>query len=126
MQNDGEKDFKLWEWVVLFGLAVLAIAVTEIVGLSQKWQDVVVFTIVLFAVVLLVLRQFWRKPALWRNLLPLFVLHVTAFVILAQSLPLGRFGFPKLPLILGGMAEGILIIAVLWKRVGDGMSRSKC
>lgn len=126
MRSDGEKDFRLWEWITLFGVAVVAIASTEVIGLSQKWEDVVVFTVVLFAVVLLVLRQFWRNPAFWRNLLPLFALHITAFVVLAQTLPLGRFGFPKLPLILGGMAEGVLILAVLWKRVGDRMSRSQC
>ena len=52
MQKDAEKDFTAREWIVLFGLAALAIAITETIDLSQKWDDVSVFTVVLFSVLL--------------------------------------------------------------------------
>ena len=121
-------NFTTWEWVILFGLAAVAIAMTQVIGLNQKWEDVVVFTVVLFGVVLVTLRQLWKNPAFWRSLLPIFALHAIALTILAQVLPLGNSGFPKLPLIVGGMLEGILILAVVWKRAGgttDG-PRSQC
>src|SRR6185437_15762056 len=120
MLDGKEKDFTLWEWVILFGLAAVAVTVTDIMGLSNKWEDVVVFTVVLFTVVLLALHELWRHPAFWRTLLPIFAMHIVGFALLAQVLPLGRFGFPKLPLVASMLPEGVLIGAVLWKKVHGG------
>jgi hypothetical protein len=120
MPRDTEKDFTFGDWVIVFGLAAIAVTVTEIIGLTQKWEDVIVFTVMLFTVVLLVLHELWRNPAFWRNLLPIFGMHIVAFALLAQVLPLGQSGFPKLPLSAAMMAEGVLILAVLYKRVRGG------
>jgi hypothetical protein len=118
MEKDTDKDFTVWEWMVLFVLAAVAIAITERIGLSQKWEDVIVFTVVLFSVLLMTLRQLWNNPAFWRNLALVFAAHVFAVAILVPVLPTGRFGFPKLVLIVVGMLEGLLILGVLWRTAG--------
>jgi hypothetical protein len=118
MQTNTGKNITIWEWIAIFGLASIAIGITEVVDVSQKWEDVIVFTVVLFSAVMLTLRDLWKNPDFWRDLIPLFTVHITVFSILARLVPLGRFGFPKLVLIAGGMIEGFLIIAILWKRAG--------
>jgi hypothetical protein len=124
MQRDTGKDFTAWEWIVLFGLAAVAIAITERIGLSQKWEDVIVFTVLLFSVLLVTLRQLWNNPGFWRNLLLAFAAHVFAVAVLVRVLPAWRFGFPKLVLIVVGMLEGLLLLGVLWRR-GGGLSRGR-
>lgn len=123
MQGNSDSEFRAWEWITLVAVAGAAIFATEASGISQKWEDVVVFTAVLFAVVLLTLRELWKAPSFWWNLLPVFALHVIAFAILAEVLPLGRFGFPKIPLTLGCMVEGVLILSVLWRKNNEQANR---
>jgi len=110
------KHFTTLEWIILFGTTAAAIVVTEFLRLSQKWEDVVVYTVMLFATVILVLRPAWTRVQFWLNLLPIFALHALGSIVLVQSFPLGRFGIPKLVLIPIGMVEGLFVLAFLWKK----------
>ncbi len=51
-----QKKSTILEWVVLLGLTASAIAASEVIGLNQLWKDGVVFTVVVFAVVITGLR----------------------------------------------------------------------
>jgi hypothetical protein len=110
------KGFSIGEWVIIFGLAAIAVALTEISGLSSKWEDATVYTVVLFTVVVLALRPAWGRRAFWEGLLAIFVLHVLAVIVLEQSLPAVAKGFHGVPMTIAGMAEAVLIGGVLWKR----------
>jgi hypothetical protein len=116
MHLSGQKEFTVWEWVILFGLMAAAFAMAEVFGLSRKWEDGVVYTVVLFAVVVLALRPAWGRPAFWQNLVVLFALHVVGMIVVVSVLPVGRYGIPKLVWSIALMAEALLIGGVLWKR----------
>jgi|SRR5450631_2641090 len=116
MRVTGKKTYTIWEWLTIFGATAAAVAITEFVGLSQKWEDATVYTAMLFAVVVTALRPAWGRPVFWRSLLLVFVAHVIALIVVIQALPWGRFGIPKLMLLPAGVIEGLLIAAVVWKR----------
>src|SRR5437588_12054727 len=99
------KDFTASEWGILFGVAAAAIAVTESIGMSQKWEDAIVFTTVLFTTITVVLRKLWGNRTFWRNLFLLLALHTFIVSIAVQSSTAGSTGFPKLLLILLAMCE---------------------
>ena len=67
---------------------------------------------------LIALRQLWNNPVFWRNLLKVVAAHIIVFAFLAQVLPLGRFGFPKIILTVGCILEGLLIASFLSKKAG--------
>ena len=52
----GQKKSAILEWVILLGLTACAIAASEVIGLNQLGKDAVVFTVVVFAVVITGLR----------------------------------------------------------------------
>jgi len=112
----GHKELKTWQWVTLWGVVGAAFAVSELLRLSQKWEDAIVYTVTVFAVVIVVLRPAWSRPAFWQNLLAVFALHLFAITLLIQIVPIGRFGIPKLLLIGAGMLECLAIGGILWKR----------
>jgi hypothetical protein len=105
------------EWVILLGATALAIAVSKVVGLPHQWQDGAVYTVVVFAAVILSFRRAWRRAAFWRSLAFIFAGHIIVVLVAVQALPHGRFGFPKLLLIPIGGIEGVLILALLWRRM---------
>jgi hypothetical protein len=106
------------EWSVLLGLIVIAIVLTKLFGLNQRWSDAVVYTVVVFTVVVEMLRPAWGRPALWRSLLLVFALHVIAILIFVQAMPRNWHGMPGLLKTVVGMTEGVLVISALWKKMG--------
>ncbi len=111
----GEK-FSVREWIIIVGFVAIAVVITELVGLPQKWENVIVYTVLVFSVVIMALRPAWGRNAFWKTLFQIFFLHCLAVVVVAQSLPPGSEGPHGLPLTAAGMAEGVLIAGVLWKR----------
>jgi len=116
MRLAGRKHFVVWEKITLVGLAVAAIAITELMGVSQKWQDAVFYTVVVFAVATMALRPAWGRTVFWRTLILVFLLHVLVLIPIVPALPIGSIGIPKLPLVLTGLIETLLIVVVLWHR----------
>lgn len=110
------KKLSIQEWVVVFGLAALAVAMTEFAGVSQKWENAIVYTVIVFTAVIIPLRPAWDRRLFWQNLVPIFVLHCLAVVVIEQSLPSSSVGPHGLPLVAAGMAEGVVIAGVLWRR----------
>ncbi len=116
MRVAGGKKLSIGEWVVVVGLGALAVATTEFIGISQKWENAIVYTVIVFTAVIIPLRPAWGRRAFWQNLVPVFLLHVLAIVVIEQSLPPGSEGPHGLPLTGAGMAEAVLVGSVLWKR----------
>ena len=116
MSVAGGKNFSIREWALMAGLAAMAVAISEFVGVSQKWENAIVYTVIVFAVVVMALRPAWGRRAFWQNLVLVFLLHLLAIAVIEQSLPPGNEGPHGLPLTGAGMAESLLIGGVLWKR----------
>ncbi len=116
MRVAGGKKFGFGEWAFIVVLVVLAVAISELVGVRQKWEHAVVYTVLVFTVVIVALRPAWGRSAFWKTLVPIFLLHVLAIVTIEQSLPPESEGPHGLPLTAVGMAEGVFIASVLWKR----------
>jgi hypothetical protein len=113
----GQKKSPVLEWVILLGLTACAIAASEVIGLNQLWKDGVIFTVVVFAVVITGLRPAWGRKSFWSSLALIFAGHVILLTAVLQALPPRRFGIPKLLLIPVGAIEGVLILGMLWKRM---------
>ena len=105
------------EWSVLVGLTVIAIALTKLFGLNQRWSDAAVYTVVVFTVVIEMLRPAWGRADLWRSLLLIFALHVIAILVLVQAMPRNWHGIPGLLMTVVGMTEGLLVISALLKKM---------
>jgi len=113
----GQKKFAILEWVILLGLTACAIAAAEVIALNQLWKDGVVYTVVVFAVVLTGLRPAWGRKSFWSSLALIFAGHTIVLLVVLQALPPRRFGIPKLLLIPLGSIESIVIGGMLWKRM---------
>jgi|SRR5205807_3823627 len=117
MRMVGQKKFAILEWVILLGLTACAIAAAEVIALNQLWKDGVVYTVVVFAVVLTGLRPAWGRKSFWSSLALIFAGHTIVLLVVLQALPPRRFGIPKLLLIPLGSIESIVIGGMLWKRM---------
>jgi hypothetical protein len=58
----------VFEWLLLFGLTAIAIVLTKLLGLRGRWSDAVIYTVVVFTVVIQMLRPAWDRPILWLSL----------------------------------------------------------
>jgi hypothetical protein len=110
----GQKKSAILEWAILLGLTACAIVVSEVIGLNQPWKDGVVYTVVVFAVVITALRPAWGRQSFWSSLALIFAGHMIVLLVLLEAMPSRRFGLLLVPV--GGI-EGIFITAVLWGRM---------
>ena len=113
----GQEKSAILEWVILLGLTACAIAASEVIGLNQLWKDGVVYTVVVFAVVITGLRPAWGQKSFWSSLALIFAGHTILLLAVLQALPPRRFGIPKLLLVPIGGIESVFIAGVLWKRM---------
>lgn len=121
MHTVGRAESRLLKGIIVFGSPTCAIAASERMRVSPLLEDIVVYTVAVFAVVVAVLMPAWRRPALWKYLALVFTGHVIAvtFVIaVLREFPPSqfRFGIPKLLLIPVALAEGVVVTGMLWKR----------
>ena len=108
--------------IIIFGSSFCAIGVSEMMQFSPLFEDFVVFTVLVFAVVVAVFMPAWRHTAFWKYLALVFAGHVIAvlfaFAVLRELPPSQfRFGIPKLLLIPVALAETVVVSGMLWKRV---------
>src|SRR5947209_3905613 len=109
MRVAGGKTLSIGEWVVSFGVVALAVAIAEFVGVSQKGEHAIVFTVLVFTAVVIALRPAWGRRAFWPSLMAIFLLHCIAIVVVEQSLPPTSAGPHGLLLVAVGMAEAVFI-----------------
>jgi hypothetical protein len=89
---------------------------TERAGLSQRWADAIVYTVVLFGTIVIASRMGWHRHRFWRLLLLVFAVHVLALIVVMQALASTWHGIPGLMMLGVGTAEGLVILAILWKK----------
>jgi len=115
----GQKKSTILELVIFWGLSICAVAASEVIGLNQLWKDGVVYTVVVFAVVITGLRPAWGRKSFWSSLALIFAGHTIVLLAVLQALPPRRFGIPKLLLVPIGGIESVFIAGVLWKRMKE-------
>jgi hypothetical protein len=108
----------VFEWLLLFGLTAIAIVLTKLLGLRGRWSDAVIYTVVVFTVVIQMLRPAWDRPILWRSLSLIFALHVIGILIVVEVMPRSWRGIPGLLMTIVGVTEGLVVVALLWKKAG--------
>lgn len=113
----GQKRFAILEWLIFWGLSACAVAVCEVIRLSELWRDAVVYTVVVFAAIVTAVRPAWGRKSFWTSLGLIFAAHMIALLAVLQMLPPRRHGFPKLLLIPIALFEGTFILGILWKRM---------
>jgi hypothetical protein len=96
-------------------LSVGAVVASEVIGLNQLWEDAVVYTVVLFAAILTVVRPARGRKSFWRSLALIFIAHTVVLLAVLRELSPRRFGVPKLLLVPIGAIEGVVIAGILWK-----------
>lgn len=116
MHVAGRKTLSVGEWVAGFVVVALAVAITQFVGISQKWGNTIVFTVLVFSGVVIVLRPTWGRRAFWSRLIAIFLFHCIVFAAVERGLLATSEGPHGLPMIEAGMVEGLLIVGVLWRR----------
>jgi MFS superfamily sulfate permease-like transporter len=116
MHIAGRKTLSMGEWVAGIGGVALAVAIPKFAGISQKWGNTIVFTVLVFSGVVIVLRPAWGRREFWSSLIAVFLFHCIVLAVVEQSLPLTSEGPHGLPMIESGTLEGLLILGVLWRR----------
>lgn len=109
------KRFTLSKALVVLGTTTCAYVLSLVFELTATWRDGVVFTAVVFATVVAVLRPAWRRGAFWKALAVMFAGHVIVLFLVLQELSPRRFGLVSF--ILFGGIEAVLIGGILWKEM---------
>jgi hypothetical protein len=113
----GQKKSSVVELVLFWTLSICAVVVSEVIGLEQRWEDGVVYTVVLFAAIGTALRPAWGRKSFWTSLALILTFHTIVLLVVLQALPARRFGIPKLLLIPLGAIEGTFIVGMLSRRM---------
>jgi hypothetical protein len=106
-------NFGAWSWVAVSAACIAAVAITEFTGLQGKWEDVIVFTVLLFSMLILLYRSRWGNKSFWFKLLLIFIVHVVATAICLHSVTISPHGIPGLLMTAITMAEAIAVIVLL-------------
>lgn len=107
--------FSAWEWAILLVLLAAGILASKLFGLTAVWREAIPYTIVVFAVVIMALRPAWHRRGFWQTLAGIFAIHAVLLALAGQIMP-SIIGISGVPMILGGMAEALLIGGLLWKK----------
>ncbi len=112
-------DVTTGEWLVFSCVVITAVVAGKVAHVAPKWQDVLVYTVIVFTSVLIALRPAWHKVVFWAWLLPIFLAHTLAIYFITRALPPASEGLQGLLLILSGLGEGGAIVFLFCKIFGD-------
>jgi hypothetical protein len=119
----GRKRPTVGEWLLVGAILVFTVGATEFLGATQKLENAVVYTVLVFTALIIALRPMWGRRAFWHDLVLVFLFHLLGVVIVYHVLPLGTQGLHGLPLVEVGLVELTLLISVLAKRAMKSNSR---
>lgn len=105
------------EWTIIAGSMITAVVVAEKIGLADKWENALVYTVMVFTIVIAILRTAWGSAIFWWRIAGLFLLHVIILATITQILSPESQGLRGIPMIIAGMAETLVIGSILWKGV---------
>jgi hypothetical protein len=111
------------EWTVIVMAAVVAVAFSEFAHISRKWENAVVYTVILFSTLLVVTHAWWNRGTYWQRLIAMFLLHCAILGGLTQSLPFTSAGPHGVPMIATVLIEGYIMAFVLMASVSSDSER---
>jgi hypothetical protein len=111
-------DVTIGEWLVGGCVVITAVVAGKPAHLAPKWQDALVYTVIVFTGVLIALRPAWHKAVFWAWFLPIFLAHTLAIYFITRALPPASEGLQGLLLILSVVAEGKAIVLLFCKIFG--------
>jgi len=114
MKVAGGRTTSIWEWIVVFGVTAITVAVAEGAGVPPKWGNASVLTVILFVAVILSLRPAWGRAVFWLTLVALFSIHTLVVCLATSALPANSRGLRGIPFIGAGLAESALMVGILW------------
>jgi len=79
------------------------------------WRDGLVYTVLVFATVIAVLRPAWKRGAFWKGLAVMFIGHTVILLLLLKELSPRRFGLVEFVVV--GCVEAVFIAGMLWKEM---------
>ena len=106
---------RLLEGVIVFGSTACAYAFSVVFGLTAMWEDALVYTVLVFATVIAVLRPAWKHGAFWKGLAVMFTGHTVILLLLLKELSPRRFGLVEF--VVAGCVEAVFIGGMLWKEM---------
>ena len=107
---------KSFGWPAIVMVAAGMFFLSEYAGLPTRWGNALLYTVVLFTLLIIVCRSDWSMPAFWRTVGVIFVIHSFLVILLMQIMPNSDKGIVGLPRTLAGLAEGCVILWALGKR----------
>ena len=115
------KRFTLSEGIIVLGTTACAYILSLVFELTATWRDGVVYTAMVFATVIAVLRPAWRRGTFWKGLAVIFTGHMIVLFLVLQELSPRRFGL--ISFVLFGGLEAVFIGGILWKEMTQPKSR---
>lgn len=109
------KRFTFSAGIIVFGTTMFAYILSLVFELATTWRDGVVYTAMVFATVIAVLRPAWRRGTFWRGLAVMFIGHMIVLFLLLQELSPRRFGLVSF--VLFGSLEAVFIGGMLWREM---------
>jgi hypothetical protein len=111
----GHKRFTVLEGAIVFGATACAYGFSVVFGLTAMWRDGLVYTVLVFATVIAVLRPAWKRGAFWKGLAVMFTGHTVILLLLLKELSPRRFGLVEFVAV--GCVEAVFIGGMLWKEM---------
>jgi hypothetical protein len=114
-----------WEWLAIVVVAAVMFLVSEYAGLPARWGNALLYTVVLFTIMIVSFHSDWRRRVFWRTLGLIFVMHSLSVGLLVQTMPNSDRGIAGLPMTLTALTESCVILGVLWKRKAISRPKSR-
>ena len=103
--------------MILAAIAIVILKTADTLGVSEPWGDATVYTFMVFVMVTGMLSPAWRRREFWGWLTAIFVAHVIGLTVFEQGFPDFARRFHGIPLGLAFMAEGLVIAALLARKL---------
>src|ERR1700754_4956595 len=94
----GRNKSLIGQWsVIIAGVASLVVLAEFFdIDIEGIVRDAIIYTVIVFAVVIVALRPAWRCRGFWMNLTLLLSGHIILLLVVIQVLPPSRAGVPKI------------------------------
>jgi hypothetical protein len=111
--------FTLLQWGILIVPTASAFWFLHHSSIPKNWQDLVIYSMLLFSALIAIFRPDWHKTEFWQSLSTMFVLHAFVFLIFGEAWPRTN-RIPKLTLSAVILVETMLMLVFIWKKTHQG------
>jgi hypothetical protein len=113
MANSNE--LGIWSWIIIILACAASVVLSELGGLRGKWEDIIVFTTLLFSILLFLYRPLWRTRSFWQIFVVTFIIHAVAISVVLRVQLKNSTAASGLLMTAITMLEALLII-IAWDR----------